>query len=69
MLYFNGEGNLQLKIIAEIGVAKMRDDILVMLGIHKDHFYAYWLEPKVKIFNFGTYEIYYVVSKFKNINL
>ena len=32
----------------------------VMLGIHKDHFYAYWLEPKSNDLTLEHMEIYYV---------
>ena len=32
----------------------------VMLGIHKDHYYAYWLEPSAHNFTIEHMEIYYV---------
>ena len=32
----------------------------VMLGIHKDHFYAYWLEPVNNEYTKEHMEIYYV---------
>ena len=32
----------------------------VMLGIHKDHYYAYWLEPTAHNFTIEHMEIYYV---------
>ena len=31
-----------------------------MLGIHKDHYYAYWLEPSAHNFTIEHMEIYYV---------
>ena len=45
----------------------------VMLGIHKDHFYAYWLEPVSNEYTKEHMEIYYVGNeaanskKFKNL--
>ena len=38
----------------------------VMLGIHKDHFYAYWLEPVDYKFTKEHMEIYYVGEKAAN---
>ena len=38
----------------------------VMLGIHKDHFYAYWLEPVNHEFTKEHMEIYYVGEKAAN---
>ena len=44
-----------------------------MLGIHKDHFYAYWLEPVNHELTIEHMEIYYVGNfpanskKFKNL--
>ena len=38
----------------------------VMLGIHKDHFYAYWLEPKSNDLTLEHMEIYYVGEKASN---
>ena len=34
----------------------------VMLGIHKDHYYAYWLEPISHEYTKEHMEIYYVVK-------
>ena len=45
----------------------------VMMGIHKDHYYAYWLEPVNHEFTIEHMEIYYVGNeaanskKFKNL--
>ncbi len=38
----------------------------VMLGIHKDHYYAYWLEPVNHKYTIEHMEIYYVGSKAAN---
>ncbi len=38
----------------------------VMLGIHKDHYYAYWLEPISLSFTLEHMEIYYVGEKAAN---
>jgi len=38
----------------------------VMLGIHKDHYYAYWLEPVNHKYTIGHMEIYYVGDKAAN---
>ena len=38
----------------------------VMLGIHKDHFYAYWLEPVSNEYTKEHMEIYYVGNKAAN---
>ena len=38
----------------------------VMLGIHKDHYYAYWLEPVDHKYNIEHMEIYYVGDKAAN---
>ena len=38
----------------------------VMMGIHKDHFYAYWLEPMDHKFTKEHMEIYYVGEKAAN---
>ena len=38
----------------------------VMLGIHKDHFYAYWLEPVDHKYTKEHMEIYYVGEKAAN---
>ena len=40
----------------------------VMLGIHKDHFYAYWLEPVDHKYTKEHMEIYYVGEKAANSN-
>ena len=40
----------------------------VMLGIHKDHYYAYWLEPVNHKYTIGHMEIYYVGDKAANSN-
>ncbi len=45
----------------------------VMLGIHKDHYYAYWIEPINHEFTFEHMELYYVgeqaaqANKFKSL--
>ncbi len=45
----------------------------IMLGIHKDHFYIYWLEPINHALTFEHMEIYYVENnpanskKYKNL--
>jgi len=38
----------------------------VMLGIHKDHYYAYWLEPINHEFTFEHMELYYVGEEAAN---
>ena len=38
----------------------------VMLGIHKDHYYAYWLEPVNHTYTIEHMEIYYVGDKAAN---
>ena len=38
----------------------------VMLGIHKDHYYAYWLEPVSHKYTIEHMEIYYVGDKAAN---
>ena len=38
----------------------------VMLGIHKDHYYAYWLEPISNDYTLEHMEIYYVGEKAAN---
>ena len=38
----------------------------VMLGIHKDHYYAYWLEPVNHKYTIEHMEIYYVGNKAAN---
>ena len=38
----------------------------VMLGIHKDHYYAYWLEPKNHEYTIEHMEIYYVGEEAAN---
>ena len=38
----------------------------VMLGIHKDHYYAYWLEPVNHKYTIEHMEIYYVGDKAAN---
>ena len=38
----------------------------VMLGIHKDHYYAYWLEPVNHKYTIEHMEIYYVGDKAEN---
>jgi len=40
----------------------------VMLGIHKDHFYAFWLEPVDHTYTKEHMEIYYVGEKSANSN-
>ena len=40
----------------------------VMLGIHKDHYYAYWLEPINHEFTLEHMEIYYVGEEAANAN-
>ena len=40
----------------------------VMLGIHKDHYYAYWLEPVNHEFTLEHMEIYYVGEEAANSN-
>tara|TARA_Y100000590_G_scaffold347691_1_gene398421 strand:+ start:7043 stop:8218 length:1176 start_codon:yes stop_codon:yes gene_type:complete len=40
----------------------------VMLGIHKDHYYAYWLEPINHEFTLEHMEIYYVGDEAANSN-
>jgi choline monooxygenase len=40
----------------------------VMLGIHKDHFYAFWLEPVDHTYTKEHMEIYYVGEKAANSN-
>ena len=37
-----------------------------MLGIHKDHFYAYWLEPVDNEYTKEHMEIYYVGEEAAN---
>jgi choline monooxygenase len=40
----------------------------VMLGIHKDHYYAYWLEPVNHSYTIEHMEIYYVGNEAANSN-
>ena len=40
----------------------------VMLGIHKDHYYAYWLEPINQEYTLEHMEIYYVGEEAANSN-
>ena len=41
----------------------------VMLGIHKDHFYAYWLEPVSNEYTKEHMEIYYVGNELSLIHI